>query len=103
MAKKHIHKYHHIRIAAGKLWACALADCTHYMPRHLENTLLGKASICWKCENNFILDTLNMMDDRPICNECVPKSEETNKLLDYLNLLEQKPETSEETNEKTKD
>lgn len=97
--KKHTHKYHKIEIAYDKLWACALDTCTHYMPKHLENNIPGKRSICWKCNEQFILDNVNMADDKPVCSNC---SEGTNKLLDYLNLLEEKPEANEETNEKTK-
>lgn len=72
MATKHVHKYHHIDIGYGtKLWACALPTCNHHMPKHLENSVIGKFSICWNCGQNFILDTENMKKDRPICISCL--------------------------------
>ena len=51
-------------------WACALPDCTHFMPRNVENMVEGKKSICWKCNQIIILDASNMRDDRPICRTC---------------------------------
>jgi len=70
MAKKHIHKYHKINLAYSRLWACALPDCNHYMPKHLENNVPGKKSICWECGNEMILDDHNMLNDKPICLSC---------------------------------
>ncbi len=70
MAKKHIHKYHKINFFNGKVWACALPDCSHYMPNHLVDMVPGKQSICWHCGESFIMDAHNMVDDRPVCAKC---------------------------------
>lgn len=71
-AKRHVHKYHKIPLGSTPVWACALSDCNHYMPKHLESmiTMGTKASICWVCGNEFVLkgDALNM--DKPICDKC---------------------------------
>lgn len=83
--KRHTHKYHKIEIASGKLWACALPDCTHYMPKHLENTIPGKNSICWSCGNEFMLNSINMLNDMPICINCNPQ---TKRLEDFLRSRE---------------
>lgn len=87
MATKHVHKYHHIDIGYGtKLWACALPTCNHHMPKHLENSVIGKFSICWNCSKNFILDTENMKDDKPICFECKhPAIEKVLNITDKFN------------------
>ena len=69
-ARRHIHKYHHIELNFGKVWACALPDCSHYMPPHIEQMVIGRNSICWKCDGKMILDPINMKDEHPICNEC---------------------------------
>lgn len=69
-AKRHIHKYQRIEIAASKVWACALPDCNHYMPKHMESMVEGKSSYCWECNEPMILDAEAMKDDRPRCHNC---------------------------------
>lgn len=70
-AKRHVHKYHHISVGTmGKVWCCALPDCSHYMPAHMEGMVLGKNSICWSCESVFILDSNAMDLDKPLCGKC---------------------------------
>jgi hypothetical protein len=69
-SKAHIHKYHYINIKYTSVWACALGDCTHFMPAHLETMMLGKKSLCWACNGEFYLDEDNMKNSEPICYEC---------------------------------
>ena len=69
-AKRHTHKYHRVEIAGAKVWACALGDCNHYMPVHMSALIPGKNSYCWDCDNPIILDSSNMIEDRPRCVEC---------------------------------
>jgi hypothetical protein len=69
-ARRHIHKYYKANLAGVKVWACALPECTHYMPAHMAALVDGKASLCWKCEDRFILNPSNMTEDKPICDEC---------------------------------
>lgn len=70
-AKRHVHKYQRITFTFGsKVWACRLPDCNHYMPRHLEATVEGKATICWQCGNDFVLDRDAMLEDSPRCPKC---------------------------------
>lgn len=88
--KKQLHKYHRIEVAGAKVWACALSDCTHYMPKHMEQIVLGKKSICWSCDAQFSLDEEAMQEDKPRCWQCRhPKemSDEDKFLLDYVNSL----------------
>lgn len=68
--KKHVHKYHKVVINGDKLWACALPDCTHYQPKHIERMVIGKKSICWQCEEQFTLNAANMLRDLPLCDDC---------------------------------
>lgn len=83
MAKKktpqHVHKYHLVDAHHNKLWACALPDCNHYMPKHLTAFIKGKRSICWSCGKEMILDETNMVDNQPICFNC-KKPNISNKL-----------------------
>jgi hypothetical protein len=67
-----VHKYHRVDLKFTKVWACALPKCRHHMPEYLTPMLLGKASICWNCDAEFILDDENMKDSRPCCMSCKP-------------------------------
>jgi hypothetical protein len=69
-AKRHVHKYHQVNIAGTPTWACGRPDCNHYMPSHMTALVVGKASICWTCANQIILDLENMKDEKPICRTC---------------------------------
>jgi len=76
-SKRHIHKYY--KSGAGTsltIWACALPDCTHFMPQHYTHLLRGKYSKCWgttsdkPCEELVTLDERNMRLEKPLCEEC---------------------------------
>jgi hypothetical protein len=69
-AKKHVHKYHYTDLKYAKVWSCALPDCYHYMPDHMSVNVIGKRSLCWECNGEFILDENNMKNEMPICYEC---------------------------------
>lgn len=85
MSKKRQHVHQYIKIyphAQGKtvinkingVWACALPDCTHYMPHNVEGQVEGKMSRCNRCMEYFILDQYNMQNDRPMCDTCANPS-----------------------------
>lgn len=69
-AKRHTHKYHKVEVSGSKVWACALPDCNHYMPKHMENMVVGKKTYCWGCGEETILSPDNMKMDLPLCYEC---------------------------------
>jgi hypothetical protein len=69
-SKKHVHKYHLVNLAATPVWACALPDCTHYMPHHMSKMVPGKMSVCWGCGEDFVLDYTAMQNNHPRCVEC---------------------------------
>ena len=71
--KKHTHKYQMVNIAGQDVWACALDDCSHYMPYHLRELVPGKGSLSWSCNNKFILHPDAMKNKRPICTQCALK------------------------------
>lgn len=70
-AKRHTHKYHRIKVGSTYLWACALHDCNHYMPKHLESMIPGKATICWSCGNETLITVDNIDFEEPVCNKCM--------------------------------
>jgi hypothetical protein len=80
-SKNHVHKYHKIDLSYNKVWACALDDCTHYMPFHMESFVPGKRSLCWACGGIFMLDHELMKLDRPICRDCAMVKSGMDELL----------------------
>ena len=72
-SRRHIHKYHKISFAGMQVFACALSDCTHYMPQHMEAMIIGKASYCWECDNPMVMDEISKKMDKPICVNCRTK------------------------------
>lgn len=74
---KHIHKYMHQQLKVIKVWRCAAPECSHWMPPHLEDLLMGRFSVCWNCNETFPLDERAMQDEQPVCINCiVPDMEE---------------------------
>lgn len=69
-SRKHVHKYHKITIGYTDVWGCALPNCTHYMPKHMESMVIGKHSLCWQCGKELIMNENTMSIDRPICPLC---------------------------------
>lgn len=87
-SKRHVHKYHRIQLAGEMLWACALPTCNHHMPKHYENTIPGKASFCWQCGEQFILDLDNMKLDEPICFDCLhPEFSSENEVIGKMDIV----------------
>ncbi len=83
-SKKHTHKYHRIPINGNNLWACALPDCNHYMPKSIEKMVEGKNSYCFSCSNIFILDSEAMKRDKPLCFDCANPRLINADLMDIL-------------------
>ena len=69
-AKRHIHKYYRLELAGQSIWACGISTCTHHMPAHMTPLLNGRASICWACGDDMILNQQNMKRDKPKCDDC---------------------------------
>ena len=70
-SQNHVHKYHRRRLgASSQVWACALPNCTHYQPKHMESMVEGKQSICNQCGDEFILNVDALSEDKPRCENC---------------------------------
>ena len=83
--KNHTHKYILRPTGSQPVWACALPDCNHYMPPHLNSLIEGRSSICWECEDKFILDDNAMKELRPRCFNC---RSEVSKIIPMESLSE---------------
>jgi len=73
MAKrtKHTHKYIHQQLSKFNTgWRCALAYCEHFLPRNVEDTIVGRMSVCWGCGEDFKLDEDSVKEEMPKCLTC---------------------------------
>ena len=66
-AKRHVHKYFR---GPSDTWACGFPDCTHLMPQNMRFMMEGKQSICWLCNDRYILTRANLQQIKPLCNDC---------------------------------
>lgn len=77
---KHTHQYYKSDISG--LWHCSgYGGCTHYMPGNMPPPV-GRRSLCWRCEMPFILAPYNMVNNRPVCDNCEELREPS--LEDYM-------------------
>lgn len=88
--RKHIHKYCKRELYGTSVWTCALPTCTHYMPKHLEEMVKGKYSVCWECDEQMIMGPLQMERDKPICDNCNGTAEVVELSPRLMELLKQK-------------
>lgn len=92
-AQKHIHKYYKMQ---NDLFACGLPNCTHFMPGNVEFMMLGKTSICWKCNERYIFGDRQLKMDKPECDECYLKEQGLNiDASDLMNYIESKTKVTE--------
>lgn len=83
-----IHKYFRTEMFGTKLWACA--NCTHYMPKHIEALVPNKPSICWSCDNEMRIGPLQLERDKPICDKCMGIDTEPEISPALMELMKQK-------------
>ena len=57
-------------IGFSKVQSCAVPDCNHHMPSHLSKLLIGRASICWECNEEFAMNEDNLKEEFPKCLTC---------------------------------
>lgn len=69
MAKtQHVHKLKRHRFKTGNtVYFCALPECNFKIAPALA---LGKRAICWRCENEFILNEYSIRLAKPHCDDC---------------------------------
>lgn len=70
-ALRHVHRYMrtypNIR-RIEPIWKCTLDGCSHFIPYN--DTVLGRACMCWGCGELFIMRDTNLNSDMPKCNNC---------------------------------
>jgi hypothetical protein len=84
--QKHIHKYIRIRDDRVTLWKCADPHCKWFMYKKQEIAILGNASFCWNCGEEFVMGYANLEEDLPMCLVC--RTPDASRLLDEIERLE---------------
>lgn len=68
MPSKHVCKFKKIRYKSGnEVFFCTLPDCNKKMNPKLA---LGKKCLCWRCEQEFILNEYSLRLVKPHCERC---------------------------------
>lgn len=72
--KVHTHKYHKIDIGSFKkpylVYACAIPDCTHYVP---VERAIGKTTRCVVCDKPYEITKADLRYVRIACKSCKGK------------------------------
>lgn len=75
MTKQHHrgpHRYRRTELGKNKyvVYSCILTNCTHYLSKSL---MLGKESLCHRCDGTLILTQEHLRDERNIlsCDNCL--------------------------------
>jgi transcription elongation factor Elf1 len=74
----HVHKYKRMRgMKKGSKWfRCMIPECNHYIRKQL---VVGKKSICWVCNAEFIITEKEAELARPHCKKCVVRPDKKSK------------------------
>lgn len=77
---EHVHKYKRFKFGNGRVaFRCMAGGCAHYV---LEELILGRQSICWRCGNIFMIDERSARLAKPHC-DC-KKFQQKDPALDIL-------------------
>lgn len=65
---------------------CTHPDCSHYLAKYL---VLGKRALCPKCNETFVMDSIDLMYKTVVCKYCHDgkQSEKLRKMRDRVNEL----------------
>lgn len=74
----HVHKYIRVKLNKYLAYKCALPNCAHLIAAPLVE---GKMSVCWRCEEPFVINKIQSKMKRPHCTNCVkPKKKKEFKV-----------------------
>ena len=69
MPERHIHKYRRLKTTKDKpYWRCMLAGCSHIL--YQDELIVGRSHLCWMCNQPMIIDQLNALQAKPVCDDC---------------------------------
>lgn len=68
--ERHIHKFIRVRDDRIALWRCAHRYCNYTLYPKQELFLVGQATTCWSCDNEFAMSAESLQTDLPVCPTC---------------------------------
>jgi formylmethanofuran dehydrogenase subunit E len=81
MKKKYEHTHKYQRVTFGNkgnyILRCMIVDCSHFLQPAMA---VNRKSICWSCNHEFILSSLAVTREKPICQECVERRARSSQL-----------------------
>lgn len=84
--KDHIHKFKRLKYKSGnQIFFCALPDCNAKMSTSLA---LGKRSLCWRCNEPFIMNEYSLRLAKPHCENCHKPKNDLPKLNEIISPIE---------------
>ena len=86
--RKHTHKYRRstLGMKKWKIYKCVLPGCTHYIDASL---IQNRISICWRCEEPFVIDKRLSELAKPHCHKCTEKkAKPAENVLKFLEKLD---------------
>ena len=63
----HVHKYKTVKLSTGRKVLKCLHGCPHYIEPKLA---IGRSALCWRCNEEFILDGTSVELLKPHCEKC---------------------------------
>lgn len=83
MAKtvSHVHKYIRVKLGKHVVFKCAIPACSHYKRKELVE---GQLSICWRCENTFVMNKASVALEKPHCFDCTKFKKKIFENLDAI-------------------
>lgn len=80
--KKHIgpHKYlkDKFKQSGTVIFKCVLPGCQHYLN---DRFIIGKISLCWRCNQPFLIDKQLKELKKPHCHDCTKGRQDTTTSL----------------------
>lgn len=80
---KHPHK---LILIDKKTWRCTLPGCNFFVHLGLAHVLVGKVGICWKCNEQYIIDHVALESEMPECPSCRSGVLVSSDLNDFIEL-----------------
>ena len=83
---EHIHRFKRVKFKTGSaIFFCVQPDCNKRINPVLT---LGKKSLCWRCNQPFILDEYSIRLAKPHCNDCHKPREKENAKPELIGVTE---------------
>ena len=82
---EHTHKYEKKMLGSHMVFKCAIPGCHHYIRKELAE---GRFSVCWRCEETFVLDKVALGLRRPHCIPCTKFKKKHTEKVDKVKSID---------------